>query len=103
MRSLILSVSTVASMLLTPSRAGAQSPTDTAWRTVQTLFRRYVAADSIVGATIVTTRHAAVTARDNIGMADRTLRQPITATPIFHWGSITKTLTNPRGVSSWWR
>ncbi len=79
---------------VTAHTAAAQSArTDTSWHTLQSAFRRYVTADSIVGASIASMRNGAIIARDNVGMGDRALREPVTDATIFHWGSITKTLT----------
>ena len=66
---------------------------DTSWRTLDAAFRRYTTVDSIVGASIVVMRNGTLIARDNVGMGDRALREPVTDATIFHWGSITKTLT----------
>ncbi len=72
-------------------RLPAQS--DTSWATLQSAFRAYTAADSVVGASLLTARNGAQLQRLNIGMGDRALGQPITDATLFHWGSITKTLT----------
>jgi len=71
----------------------AAAQADTSWLMVQSAFRRYAAADSIVGAAILTMRDGAVVRRENIGMGDRERHEPVTDATIFHWGSITKTLT----------
>lgn len=71
----------------------AQQPADTSVAAVQTLFRKYAAADSNVGASLLVMRNGAPLLQDNVGMGDRELKQPVTNATIFHWGSITKTLT----------
>ena len=86
-------VAVIAILVAEPTSAFAQVPTDTSWSSLETAFRRYVSADSIVGASLVEVRDGAVVARVNIGMADRALGQPVTDATIYHWGSITKTLT----------
>lgn len=70
-------------------RAGA----DTAIATVQAAFRKYSAADSVVGSSLLLIRDGLEVQRSNLGMGDRELKQPITNESIYHWGSITKTLT----------
>ena len=81
---------TLALVLAAPP-AGAQA--DTSWFTLQTAFRQYTAADSVVGASILTMRDGAIVRRENLGMGDRARGEPVTDATIFHWGSITKTLT----------
>ena len=66
---------------------------DTSWTTLQSAFRTYVNTDSIVGASLLTARDGRQLQRLNIGMGDRALAQPITDATLYHWGSITKTLT----------
>ncbi len=80
-----------AASLAVASPAHAQS--DTSWATLQSAFRTYVGADSIVGASLLTARDGRQLQRVNIGMGDRALAQPITDATLYHWGSITKTLT----------
>jgi CubicO group peptidase (beta-lactamase class C family) len=71
----------------------AASQADTSWLTVQGAFRRYVAADSVVGASLLAMRDGTILRRDNPGMGDRARAEPVTDATIYHWGSITKTLT----------
>ena len=96
-RSLARSVPTVvvalASVVATASPALSQSAADTSWNTLRSAFRTYTTSDSIVGASLVTMRHGLVLGRDNVGFGDRALREPITDATLYHWGSITKTLT----------
>ena len=73
--------------------AHAQPASDTSVAALQTTFRRYVAADSNIGATLLVMQHGSALLQDNVGMADRALKQPVTNETIYHWGSITKTLT----------
>ncbi|HVT39634.1 MAG TPA: serine hydrolase domain-containing protein [Gemmatimonadaceae bacterium] len=77
--------------ILAASNLAAQA--DTSWLTLQAAFRQYVAADSVVGASFLVMRDGAVLRRDNVGMGDRARAEPVTDASIFHWGSITKTLT----------
>lgn len=75
------------------SPLNAQAANDTSVAGLQTLFRKYVAADSIVGASLLVIRNGQTVQHTNVGMGDRALNEPITNASIFHWGSITKTLT----------
>jgi len=56
-------------------------------------FDAYVHHDSIVGAAYVVVDNGRVVEWHSRGMADRDLKQPVDQNTIFHWGSITKTLT----------
>jgi CubicO group peptidase (beta-lactamase class C family) len=56
-------------------------------------FDVYVHDDSIVGAAYVVVDNGQVVEWHSTGMADRDLNQPVDQNTIFHWGSITKTLT----------
>src|SRR2546426_2061737 len=56
-------------------------------------FDTYVDHDSIVGAAYVVVENGRVVEWHSTGMADRELKQPVDQNTIFHWGSITKTLT----------
>ena len=56
-------------------------------------FDAYVKADGIVGAAYVILDQGQISASHTMGMADLQARQPVDANTIFHWASITKTLT----------
>jgi CubicO group peptidase (beta-lactamase class C family) len=71
--------------------AGAQEPP--AWRSFTAAFDAYARADSIVGAAAVLVQDGRITARHAIGFADRDAGERVTDRTIFHWASITKTLT----------
>lgn len=79
--------------LAEPTRAQSQVSADTSTAALQANFRKYVAADSIVGATLLVMRNGAAILQDNVGMGDRSLNQAVSNATIYHWGSITKTLT----------
>lgn len=76
-----------------PSTAHARQTSDTSFATLKSAFRKYAAADSIVGASLAIMQNGVITARDNVGMGDRALNEPVTDATIYHWGSVTKTLT----------
>lgn len=59
----------------------------------QAMFDSYVQKDEIVGAAYVIVNKNQVTEPHTLGMADLEARQPVNANTIFHWASITKTLT----------
>ena len=88
-----IAVAALAGVIAAPVPLLAQSATDTSWTALRSTFRTYTASDSIVGASLVTMRQGLVLARDNVGFGDRALREPITDATLYHWGSITKTLT----------
>src|SRR5215831_9971446 len=59
----------------------------------QAAFDKYVHDDSIVGAAYVLVKDGRESEWHSVGMADREGNQPVDRNTIFHWGSITKTLT----------
>ncbi|MGD0222353.1 MAG: serine hydrolase domain-containing protein [Terriglobia bacterium] len=59
----------------------------------QASFDGYVKADGIVGAAYVMVDQGQISESHNIGMADLEANQPVDSNTIFHWASITKTLT----------
>jgi CubicO group peptidase (beta-lactamase class C family) len=63
------------------------------WPAFTQLFDRSVDHDRIVGASALIVRDGRVAARHQHGLADRATAQPVTERTIFHYGSITKTLT----------
>ncbi|HET7565445.1 MAG TPA: serine hydrolase domain-containing protein [Gemmatimonadaceae bacterium] len=63
------------------------------WDAFTKLFDTNVKSDSIVGASVIIMRDGRVLAQHEYGMADRTLHQPVNDRTIYHWASITKTLT----------
>jgi CubicO group peptidase (beta-lactamase class C family) len=62
-------------------------------QTFQAAFDNYVHDDSIVGAAYVLVKDGQASEWHSIGLADREGNQPVDQNTIFHWGSITKTLT----------
>ena len=73
------------------SAAGAQAPAS--WPGFTEQLSSYVAADSIVGAAALVMKDGRVLAHHEVGFGDRALRQRVDTNTIFHWGSMTKTLT----------
>lgn len=77
--------------MLTPAAATAQVPEG--WADFDRRFREYVEEDDVVGASVAFVRDGRVLARSDIGLADRAADRAVDNHTIFHWGSITKTLT----------
>jgi CubicO group peptidase (beta-lactamase class C family) len=63
------------------------------WPAFTQLFDTSVDHDKTVGASVLLVRDGRVAARHQHGLADRATGQPVTERTIFHYGSITKTLT----------
>ena len=63
------------------------------WAAYVKSFDAYVAAESIVGASTWLVRDGKVIAKHEVGYGDRALGQKVDDNTIYHWGSITKTLT----------
>jgi len=69
----------------------AQAPA--AWSDFTKLFQAYVDSDKVVGASVVTLKAGKETGRYNTGFSDRSASVRVDSQTIFHWGSITKSLT----------
>lgn len=69
----------------------AQQPAG--WPAFVQTFDSYVARDSIVGAAVAVVKDGRFLARHDVGWGDREARQRADSNTIYHWGSITKTLT----------
>src|SRR6266705_5484197 len=63
------------------------------WDAFTRSFDAYAAGDSIVGASVLVVANGRVAAHLEYGAADRTLGQRVDTNTIYHWASITKTLT----------
>ncbi|HEY1588625.1 MAG TPA: serine hydrolase domain-containing protein [Rhodanobacter sp.] len=63
------------------------------WRSFTQSFDSLAGADGIVGGAIVVVRDGRLVAHHEFGLADRDRGVPITPQTIYHYGSITKTLT----------
>ena len=78
-------------LLLLPRAAQSQAPA--AWTAFAKTFMQYADSDRIVGATVVLMKNGAVIARQHVGLQDRARNLATGDSSIYHWGSITKTLT----------
>lgn len=74
-------------------QAAATRPGAAAWDAFVRAFDAYCQADSVVGASALFMHDGRVVAWHNRGMADRARGERVDSNTIFHWGSITKTLT----------
>lgn len=81
------------SLAALPFALAGQQPAPANWRAAATEMDRYAQADSTVGAALVFVRDGRITNEHYIGWADRAARVPADRGTIWHWGSITKTLT----------
>jgi CubicO group peptidase (beta-lactamase class C family) len=84
---LTLSIAMVATHLL-PAQAIPNR-----WQSAAAALRQYVAADSIVGAALIMARDGEIVAEEFLGYADREHQRRTDRRTVWHWGSITKTLT----------
>ena len=71
----------------------APATTPAGWDAFTRQFRDYVRDDGIVGASVLTMRSGQVVARLDVGEQDRAARVAANEQTIYHWGSITKSLT----------
>jgi CubicO group peptidase (beta-lactamase class C family) len=76
----------------TPTLGLAQSAPP-GWSAFETYFDSVSRTARVVGGGAVLVEDGRIVARHNFGLADRALNQPVTDRSIFHYGSITKTLT----------
>lgn len=78
-------------MLAIPVVAPSQVPAT--WPEFTKTFQAYADSDQVVGASVVVMQNGRVLGRYSTGFANREKRQPVDSQTIFHWGSITKSLT----------
>jgi CubicO group peptidase (beta-lactamase class C family) len=78
-----------ASLLASP--AAAQAPAG--WNDFKKLFQSYVDSDKVVGASVVVLKAGRETGRYDTGFANRATNVRVDSQTIYHWGSITKSLT----------
>jgi CubicO group peptidase (beta-lactamase class C family) len=85
-------LATLALVTLAPVLA-AQQPDDAAWSAYVRSMRQFVESRGVVGAATLVVNQGQVTRHEVFGHSDLARRLPITHESIFHYGSITKTLT----------
>lgn len=87
----------VALLMAAPPASGATAARSTSdpaqWTAFTRMFDATVDQDRIVGAGVVLVKDGRIVAHHEHGMADRDGGLPVTAQTIYHYGSITKTLT----------
>jgi CubicO group peptidase (beta-lactamase class C family) len=74
-----------------PVAAVAQAPAG--WAEFTRTFQAYVDSDYVVGASVVLMKNGRVVGRYHAGHANRAAKVSVDSQTIFHWGSITKSLT----------
>ena len=82
----------LAAAALLPGPVAAQGAAP-GWGALTAQFDAYVRADQVVGASLAWVRDGRIVARHNIGMADLAAGQAVDDSTLWHWASITKTLT----------
>src|SRR5689334_5762646 len=63
------------------------------WEPFTKLFQAYVDSDKVVGASAMLVRDGKIIGRYDTGFQDRAAGVRVDSQTIYHWGSITKTLT----------
>jgi CubicO group peptidase (beta-lactamase class C family) len=86
---LIRVAATAATIIALP----AQGQAPAGWSAFTKLFQTYVDSDKIVGASVIVMRAGKEAGRYDAGFADRAANVRVDSQTIFHWGSITKSLT----------
>ncbi len=88
MRTLLFSLAAIS---LSVGPLESQQPAN--WPAAVKAFDQLVKQDSVVGASLAYFKDGKVVLRHDVGFADRAAKLPINPRSIFHYGSITKTLT----------
>ena len=89
-----LGVAALAVALVAPLPAqSSRSVPAAAWDSFTRTFDAFAVGDSIVGASVLMVRDGRTVAHHEFGFADRAAGQRTSPATIFHWASITKTLT----------
>jgi CubicO group peptidase (beta-lactamase class C family) len=86
---LIRAFAAAATIVSLPARAQAPA----GWNDFTKLFQSYVDSDKVVGASVVAVKAGKETGRYDTGFADRSANVRVDSQTIYHWGSITKSLT----------
>jgi CubicO group peptidase (beta-lactamase class C family) len=81
----------VAFALFAAAPAAAQAPAN--WPEFTHAFQAYLDSDWVIGASVVFVRDGRVLRRYDAGLQDRSTLVRVDSQTIFHWGSITKSLT----------
>jgi CubicO group peptidase (beta-lactamase class C family) len=88
---LLISTLSLLSVVGMPIAVAAQTPAG--WDSFAKEFQAYAAADGVVGASALVMRDGRITGRVVVGDQNLEAKVAVDDATIFHWGSITKTLT----------
>jgi CubicO group peptidase (beta-lactamase class C family) len=77
----------------TAATLAAQTAVPSDWPSFTKTFQSYVDSDRVVGASVLVMKHGQVVAHYETGQQDRAGHVAVNEQTIYHWGSITKTLT----------
>lgn len=91
MRATPVVLAAVLAATLVSSRAHAQAPAG--WPEFKRAFQSYVDSDKVVGASVVVVKAGREVGRYDTGFADLAANVRADSQTIYHWGSITKSLT----------
>ena len=83
----------LAILVAVPAMSPRRTQAPAGWPAFVRGFDAYATGDSVVGASVLVMRDGRVLAHHEFGYADRERRQRADAGTIYHWASITKTLT----------
>ncbi len=79
--------------LAAAAQAGSTRPAPPGWAPLARQFQDYVRDDGVVGASLMVVQKGQVSARLDLGQQDRGTSSSVSPSTIYHWGSITKSLT----------
>jgi CubicO group peptidase (beta-lactamase class C family) len=74
-------------------RARPSPPSSSAWHDFMQAFDAHAAEHALVGGSALLLRDGRIVARHHYGLANRASGTPVDDSTVFHWASITKTLT----------
>ena len=79
--------------LLLAAAAVPRAEAQRGWSDVTSRFDAFAQAAGIVGGSAVLVRNGEIVGRHHYGFADRAAKRPVDERTIYHWASVTKTLT----------
>src|SRR5262245_8867082 len=88
-----LLLTAISTRALGAQRNGAPSAEPPGWSTFSRHFDSTATAGGVVGGSAVMVRDGKIVAQHNYGLADRSANKAVDDRTLFHYGSITKTLT----------
>ncbi len=89
----LLAVLALGLLPLGTARAEEAPRLEAAWKRFAETYRAAVARQGVIGSSLLLVHDGEVVARVTSGLADRETARPVDDDTIFHWASITKTLT----------